>query len=433
MGLLSAILFAIALAGVYTSFPFVVGAGKIPAGFAAFAGLALAFVSGVSPGGAKRFGGVAVAVAGLALAWSATIPFSPDPVRFLKEHLISVGFLCFSVTAAWGVFNYARSLRTEQLSKLFGSLAVALLALATLERYTPFVEVSNAVRAVLYSGSFLYESGDRDIEIAGAVRPMVFTQEPSHLAKFLMASILVWAFTRRGRSLWPPLGAFVVALFITGSPTVVIGLAILTIVIGADYADRFAQFNRSGVGKTLGRGVVFILALLMMYVYANFADISAFLPFERAQLIAGGKDASSVIRMSGAYSLAWAVLEQYPISGAGIGGRELVQGILLEIYNSYGLKMERFYGSEGYTGWGNAFTEIIVYGGAVIGALVYTVQFAVMRIFIPRLSLLIPIFFLVFNMDSGFTSPRVWVYFALISAGLTVRYRTSRADEMPAW
>lgn len=159
-----------------------VGASYIGGLFAIASGLALLFVHTMVRG---QGGAGTASLLLFCAAWVITILLSPDPGGFLVEHLLSLALLTGSALAAYGAYRELRTIPIE--TALRWSLAIlgVLIALATLEVWTGFRDVSNAVREYLFADRFIYAADVRDIAIAGRIRPNVFTQEPSHLAKAL--------------------------------------------------------------------------------------------------------------------------------------------------------------------------------------------------------------------------------------------------------
>src|SRR5690606_6753762 len=104
-------------------------------------------------------------------------------LSLLQSTLLLIG----CVFAGFGVLFELRTWPSALLRRWFLVGAVIVTILGALEYISMFRAVSDTVRQVLYDNDnqFLYEGDERDLALHGAVRPKVFTQEPSHPAKFV--------------------------------------------------------------------------------------------------------------------------------------------------------------------------------------------------------------------------------------------------------
>ena len=116
-----------------------------------------------------------------------SIPYEVDPSR----RLVSLAQLYVALVTNIGLFLGLTSLKPRTVSRLFLSVAVIMLILATLEVHfgmRPFVEL---VRSAIYT-KYIYEDTARDLELYGAVRPTVFASEPSLVGIFWGLSLCGW-------------------------------------------------------------------------------------------------------------------------------------------------------------------------------------------------------------------------------------------------
>ena len=355
-------------------------------------------------------------------SWALTIPFSPNPSGFWLEALKSLAVLMTSVLAAFGACVELRTFSRKRLGTYCGFVAGTLIVLAYLEIYTPFRQISDAFRNTVFSGQFLYDADLRDLAIAGGIRPNVFTQEPSHAAKAIAVSLGGWIILSRSRYSYL-IGslAWVLAMYACRSPTLVLAIGIVT----ASWAYlRSLRHGKERPGQLIIRVLISIAPVIPFFVLPAIAGL---LPFDRAQMIASGEDQSAITRTQGPMLVAYHTALEYPIAGAGIGGRELVSDIVYSVYSSFpGYYVERLTISEGYVGWGNAFFEMLTYCGIFMGLFLLPLLVAAMRQFHRDRLLIISLFFLIFNLDGGFGTMRPWGYFAVITAMVAVIDRERR-------
>ncbi len=406
MLLVRRVLLGLALLGAFTFLGFPIGGRHVFGGLLMFGGMGLLAVHLLGRRNRRaHHGTVLLLIAGL--AWGLTIPFSPNPGGFLGEHILSLILLCVSLLAAFGLYLELKSLGRTRLTRLALWSAFAVILLATIEVYTPLRQVSDGVRNVLYAGNFIYDSDARDLSFAGGIRPKVFTQEPSHPARFVSVMLVAYVLTSRSRRRWvAAIGLWLVGAYIMRSPSLLLAPAIL----GALFGHR--QFASARPARQM------VAALLMIATLAAAPTIGRHVPNERINAIATGEDVSALKRLFGPAKIAVGSMRAHPFGGAGIGGRELVQDIVLDAYDSYPqIWLAEIRDDTGYTGWGNAFFEMFTYSGLALGALLLPLLFIVLGkaygVGAPAA------FFLViamFNFDSGFVAGRVWAYFAVIAA-----------------
>jgi len=355
--------------------------------------------------------------------------FPADVVGLLE----STALLCASIVAGLGVFLELRTWPRRTLDVLLLSCVSIVLVLGALEAFTAFDRVSISVRETLYSadGQFLYSSDDRDMFFYGVVRPKIFTQEPSHPAKFLAFGITAWfLISQRARTLGTALFLFGVALYVLRSPTLFVG-PVLAIFLGVLGGDSRGSDMRLGL-----RLAALVLCVVATVTLPSWIGI---VPTPRAQDIASGADTSTVIRLVGPIEIAGEILREQPLFGAGIGGKEYAWDALASVYANYpGITSQRFLLVPD-SGWGNAFFQFVAYCG-VIGSLVFlwwVAQLSKQLIGADWVSMLFA-FFLIFNMDGAFNTARPWVYFFLIASAyhLGIRDRVlaqQAADSRRSW
>lgn len=347
-------------------------------------------------------------------AWAITIPFSPDLYGFLEEHLRSLALLIMSLLAAYGAFLELTTVSKGTLRRGAMYIAALLLFLALLETYFyPFKALSDAFRENIFVHGFVYSSDERDILFAGKIRPKVFTAEPSQVAWAITTAVAAAVILSQHRFRYYIGGAaLLLGLNVTGSPTMLVGAGVILL------ARAFEPRHSKPSPARLAVQIVAVLAPVLVLTFVS--QIAAFLPFERTQEIARGGDNSTTTRLIAPPLIAAEVIREYPIGGAGIGGRELVTDIVVEVFARFpGVYLDRLEDQEGYAGWANAFFESFVYSGLICGIILFVILIRGLRAFNLQWPLLIGYFFIIFNLGSGFVAMRLWGYFAIV-AGITV-------------
>ncbi|SFG19892.1 hypothetical protein SAMN05518801_11023 [Novosphingobium sp. CF614] len=363
----------------------------------------------------------ALTMIGAVCLWGLTIPFSPAPDKFASEEMKSLVLLVSSVVCSLGVFFEIRRVKRVNLSIMMTIITTILITFSYAEIYiSPFRELSDSVRNWLYAGRYSYSADDRDLLISGVIRPKLFTQEPSHLAKAISIALAgsVILSRNRFRYVFGFIG-FILAFLAIRSPTMLLSPAV---VIASTAVRRIKFGERQKIRSTS----LFILVVGAVCMLSFLPQIASLLPFERAQMIANNEDVSTVTRSTGPMLVAYETAKKYPIAGAGIGGRELVSDIQFDVYSNFkSYDLERLKDGAGYIGWGNAFFEMLTYCGIIMGIIILPAMLVGMRIFNPSISFLFLIFFLVFNFDGGFPTSRPWSYFSILLAMLAVSRSTS--------
>jgi len=347
--------------------------------------------------------------------WSINILISPD-WTYLVERVRSLAMLFGSTSVFVAVYVYLVSIEKKTFALLFQSLAILVLLGSFLEIHTFFRDFSEYVRSALYDGSFNYASEDRDLEFIGHIRPCLFTQEPSHVAKFLTFCVAAYGLTSDSRfGVLITSILFIAALLVTGSPTVLTGIFLYFFTVCS------MHFANSLSGK-LAFALIFFIVMLG---YLNIQSVAGWLNIARAQAIANNADASTTIRTAGPAEIAKLTIERYPLTGTGLGARELVQDIVVDVYSrNPNIYVQRIIENPGYAGWGNAFFEFFVYGGFGFSALIVITYARLFYEFTGHYVIGLVAFFCVFVSDSGFAAPRVWTYLAIILA--SIQHRSSR-------
>jgi len=265
--------------------------------------------------------------------------------------------------------------------------------------FAPLRAVSDAFRYAVFEGRFIYDSEVRDLREYGFVRPKLFTQEPSHVAKAFVVFGAGWYVLAQRRRLAVLLTCtFLFALFL-GSPIVLLVLPL------AWFLDRIAS------GRSVHGVVVASLPLLGVIAFATAQLFST-----RLARILRGEDSSFFIRYQGPYEVALQSIEQYPIFGVGIGAKEALWEQIRDAYSPFypwDLGSSWLY-SNYLTILGNAFANSFAFFGIVGAAIFY---FLIAR-WLDRLGITalvsLPVIFLFFQLDGALEGLRMWASIAIV-------------------
>jgi hypothetical protein len=399
------------LAGTYTNLA--LNVGTLLYGFIPLVGGAFLFVKHI------RSNAPMVRLLGYLLALCividlGSVSFPLDWVELVQSTVL----LMASLVAGLGLFAELRTWSGRALESVLALTVLIVLTLACLEAFTPFSQVSNAAREILYAadGQFLYSSDERDMFLHGTVRPKVFTQEPSHPAKYLAVAIAAWFLvSKRRHRLLVSTALFALGAYVLRSPSLVAG-PILVI-----YFTAFGADGESNHRRAASRLCAIALCAIAFFTLPTWVGL---FPGERSMEIAQDLDASTIIRLLGPLEIASEIVKEQPLFGVGIGGKEYAWETMLSVYAMYPvMKLERFY-LMADAGWGNAFFQFVAYCGIAGGAaFLWWIVAMSKRLVVKDWASILFIFFVVFNVDGAFNIVRPWAYFFVLASAYHVAVR----------
>lgn len=255
--------------------------------------------------------------------------------------------------------------------------------------------LSDSFRQTIFEGRFVYASDVRDLRLYGFVRPKLFTQEPSHVAKaFVIIAVGWYLLASRKRTIY--LLAFTaVAVLFLGSPFVLLALPL------AWFLDRMASGRPITGMVALALPVLGILSIVLAQVFST-----------RLASILGGGDSSFIIRFQAPYEVALRSIEQYPIFGVGIGAKEALSDQIANVYLPF---FDSSWLYENYSSvLGNAFANSFIYFGLAGAALFYYLVTKWASGFAVKSLVTMPVILLLFQLDGAIESVRMWGYIALV-------------------
>lgn len=401
----------VALLGAYTNFALRVGVLV----FGVFAFLAGGTLALLHLRALHRHGSILVWLVALCLVVDVGGSAFPSAwLSLLQSTLLLIGCIFAGLGVLLELRTWPRFLMRRWL--LGGALVV--IVLGALEHVPTFRTVSDTVRQILYDNDnqFLYAGDERDLAFHGAIRPKVFTQEPSHPAKFVGVSLAGWHLLSRHRNR--------TALALAGCALGYVTIRAPSIVVGPAFIAYFAILG-GPQRKPLAVGLKLTALAFAFIAMLTFVDWVGFLPGARAQAIANNEDGSIIMRLTGPIAAARAVLEGNPLFGLGIGGKEAAVDTLYSIYSQYDFMQADYHFAQNEEfGWGSGFFQFIAFFG-IAGTVLFVFWFRAMceKFIAPDWPSCLIILVLLMAVDGGFNMVRPWIYFFVLAAVLHVVYR----------
>lgn len=281
-----------------------------------------------------------------------------------------------------------------RMAKMLIGVSVLILALAGLERAGVTRELSDSFREVAYQGIYTnaYDNNDRDLEMAGFVRPKVFTSEPAFVANFLFLSLSGFALmTPRLWSAILALGMALIGFYLIASPIMLACALSVLIITTFRFSSRFPALV---LGALVGF-IVLLNAPLPDPISNGFERVG-----KRFEPILKGdfQHVSEGSLRSRLYVPFWVAtptaFDLNPIFGVGIGGKEYLSRIIRPGFTAGEDEVGRYEQTLGTNALGNMLTTLGVAGFLTISFLLL----AYLHHRYPRISylFLVPTFILMF-------------------------------------
>jgi hypothetical protein len=320
---LDILLVMVFLLGIYLEYAPRIAAGvPVPAALAGVAGMLLLIRH------YRRIGTTQVlALAGVIILYLVSILCVSNSL-YLGERFKGFIQIAYSLTIGYGLFVTLTQFDRDLLARIFLYFCLAILIGCALENYTGFRAVSDAVREVLFH-QYVYDSAVRDEALYGAVRPKLFTSEPSYVAYGVTLYAFAWYVL--SRSAWKTvgfLGLIGCGLFLIRSPTLVLGAGLI-VPYQVFLAGRSAWGRVSSHSTTVSRIIVLCIVLVAAVGVAGRGVFSA-----RLHDISSGSDPSFFYRIMGPALVAKDSLASSPLAGAGLAGEDMIAGRIVQIYMS---------------------------------------------------------------------------------------------------
>ena len=286
--------------------------------------------------------------------------FSPESSKYFFERFKGFVHLFCSISMSYLFFLYLKTWNPTQVAKLFFYFILLILVGSTLEIFTFLNNVSDQFRLAVYP-RWTYESHLRDKLFYGMIRPKLFAREPSHVSYFFLISIYVWFALSKNKRKYIVFAIFCLwGISTIRSPTILLSIPLAFII--EIFLYKKIKIADILMYKRSTSWLFILLFFLGSVFFVGFAESMFF--SGRYQYLQKGRDNSFIGRISGPPLVAFRVIEQYPIFGAGITGKEAIHEIKLDAF--YDLGMKKAHNITVHSGANFFFLFIIYYG--VIGS-----------------------------------------------------------------
>ena len=324
----------------------------------------------------------------------------------------------YTISMAYAMRLELGRANNRDISWFTGWLLFGILAAAIFEVLGPLQPLSDAFRA--WNSPRIYTANDRDLILAGFLRPKVFTQEPSYAAIAVAVFSFAWynSTTNRHKHFWIGLTTSI-AIFLFRSPTSLIAIAPIALL----FLNRV--FKKQG-GRQRALIIFFALFVFLVLSTVGYFVIISFLD---ARSNAGGSfgDQSLKVRLISPPRIAARIIGEAPFLGAGIGGREAILPQILVVFSEMGIETS-FLSASIEDSIPNAFWEHWIYFGGIGGVIGGAVILFFFRQLAGSLGFVSILFlFLLFNSMGAYSAPRIWSFsiLAVISIGSQKRESVS--------
>lgn len=189
---------------------------------------------------------------------NAPIPNKEDIQTFTYNLLNMFSILTLFLMLRWSDMNHI-----EHMSKI---LMILMILFGLIEIYGGLKEYFDAIRSLYTSESSMYTAEDRDISQYGALRPNVFTSEPSSVGNFF-GSLWVLYFSiskRTSRKNFECVILMAIAIFLFRSPTL-----ILYIIVGLVINIYVFSKNKAYISWIMVSVTLFATMFLPYYLSTN--------------------------------------------------------------------------------------------------------------------------------------------------------------------
>ena len=339
------------------------------------------------------------------------IIFSDHISEYFFERVKGFVQLFYSIIISFVFYLNLKKWKPHAVCNIFCVFIILILIGTFFEIFTDFKEISDVFREKMFKGN-LYNADLRDIYFYGMIRPKLFTEEPSHVAKFYLLCLFVWFSLSKNKFRYIILFLFTVFGVALIRSHLILMIIPISMVVEAFYRKKL-KFNF----KNKYRGIYFdksyatfiiLVAILSILLINTIVD-------KRVNQIISGDDDSFKIRFTGPIMIAYEVLKKYPLIGVGISGKEAIEEIINNVYYNIDVKYYSVYSFS---------TNIVmsyfiyygIFGGILFGIGIYVL---IERQEIKQKNLLFLIFLIFSQTMGGFVSMRPWGYFFIIAAIIT--------------
>jgi hypothetical protein len=345
-----------------------------------------------------------------------SIALSPG-YEHIQEKFLSLIQFALAIAIAVSIVRLMQQLSTSLLERTLLILWCLIVVGAILEVLGVIRATSDAFRAWAYKDLYgLYDADLRDLNMVGWLRPKLFSEEPSHVTKFFVASVNGWLLVRvTWRRALVVAGATVAMLVIMGSPMLLVSAAITLAIVGLNQRQR------------LSTRVVSVAAVVLIggCIGAYFAQSTFSSAVSRVETAADSspetgetRETADERRMILPYVVLVDTLLRSPLFGAGVGGKETIADMRDVSASSSTMVIGN-----------NALAAVGIFLGVIGGGLfVYLVLMHMRYTGVRQIALMGVILVLFSQLMGGIDTFRYWGFVSLFWGGLAVGNTATERD-----
>lgn len=359
------------------------------------------------------------------LVFVLSILTAPD-YSFLRERFKGFVQLAYSLLITTGFLLALVRYERETLSRLFLSLCLFIVVGCTLENYVgPFRDLSDSFRRNIFDYG-LYVADLRDQLFYGRIRPKLFTSEPSSVTFVYTVFAFAWYVLSTARhKLLSYVALIAVGYWLMRGPSLLLGLA------AVPFYKIMLQARRGPPWAVRYDGRAVVTALVAAVVLASVAVIAGLTLYEeRVAVILSGHDPSFFSRIVAPYLTAARIVQQHPLSGAGLTGWEYIEPLVFDIYANADSLSTRFYFPNVADGVTNYFWLHWIFLGLFWGAVaMMALSWYLRTLGVPSIVFCWGVWAIFGQSSGGYVDPRTWIVLMLAGAIAIVHERQARGSD----
>jgi hypothetical protein len=353
----------------------------------------------------------------VAFVFLLSIALSPGYAHIEEKFFAMIQFL-MAIGVAVLIVRLMQQLSPASLERGLLVLWCVILVGAVLEVLDVIRAASDAFRAWAFERLYgLYDANLRDVNLVGWVRPKLFSEEPSHVTKFFIASINSWLLVRvTWRKSIVVASATVAMLVIMGSPMLLVSAGITLAIVAMNPRQRVSS------------SVVTLAVVLMAGagIGAYFAESTFTTAVTRVERVAEssaatgpGIPSADERRIVLPYRVLLETVRRSPLFGAGVGGKEAIA----DARNVSA-------GSSTVLIGNNALASVGIFLGVVGGGMfIYFMLMQMRQTGVRRLGLMAVILILFSQLMGGIDTFRFWGFISLLWGSLAVADADTASDQ----
>lgn len=318
-----------------------------------------------------------------------------------KFSTVFFGFIFLSFFSVLGFLTEIQKYSNQQAERLCIILLSFLLFGAFLEVTTPFFQIMDAARDWMFPFS-RYTAGLRDESLHGGIRPMLITQEPSHLALGVVMLVtvgLLLSVNKYKYAIYLVCG--LLSFLIIRSPILLSVFPIIFVI----YMSNRSQIKITA--KTIMNAfLLFIVAILVLIMINSFLG-------KRVEYISDKKGMSNITRIYLPMLMSYHTIKERPFLGYGSSNDEVLQRDIGEVLSISDLQKQNYV--EVGMLLKNAFFEHWIYFGLFLGGLIFFNLYKLARSQGVK-NTIVPLVIVVIlaNGMTSYPDPRLWMFMLIL-------------------